>query len=138
MTQLCAQEKAMAPNASNAKKAKNSNDFIKAVSSKTIEIDGKIVSAMIDTGSDLNIVQMKTHKQLKMPAYIKCKVKFNGIGSENSTIGYFVADILLDGLKFKDIIYVIKDQENVPDVIIGLSLINQTKMVWEPTKITLI
>lgn len=50
-------------------------------------------------------------------------------------IGYFPAEVILDKVKLRDVFYVIENQNDVPEMIIGYDLIKQTKMISTPTGI---
>lgn len=102
---------------------------------KLITINGNQVICHVDTRSDINTIQLKTFKQLNLPKFSNHRIQFDGVGSTNKTIGYITVNIIIDGIQFEDILYIKQNQNNIPQVIVGLSLINQTIMTVMPTGI---
>lgn len=73
---------------------------------KDVTLNGQTVQSLIDTGSDINVIQQKTHQRLKLPRYVKCEYPFEGVGSRNKTLGYISLEITIDGESFRDIFYI--------------------------------
>lgn len=96
---------------------------------KEIMIKDKTINAQVDTGSDISTIQLKTYRRMKLPKYIQCEHAFEGVGAVNRTLGYLAIEIIIDGETFSEIFYIIENQENIPEILIGLSLINQTEML---------
>lgn len=67
----------------------------------------------------------------------KVNFAFDGIGATNQAIGYFNVKVIVDGEEFDDICFVIQDQEGLPDLLIGLSLINQGELIVNANGLTM-
>lgn len=75
---------------------------------------------MIDPGSDLHLAQSSLYVQLGAPPIRLEKTRFNGVGAINqSTIGRFTADILINDLTFILEIDVVPDNFTGHDLILG-------------------
>lgn len=95
---------------------------------KMVELNGKKVNCMFDTGSDFNIMREEKFSsdnfgELK-PTTFKCR----GVGSLINGIGEFDVKIFVDNCWFDDKCYVIPSNMMQEDVLIGLSLINQANI----------
>lgn len=96
---------------------------------KKIELNGKTVIALFDTGSDINVMQKSFLERHNFGTLKKVDFSFDAIGASNKAIGYFEVKIVVDSAVFDDICFVIPDQDAIPDLIIGLTLINQAEMI---------
>lgn len=104
---------------------------------KVVRVNGKEIQAQLDTGSDITILQMGAYKKLQLPRYTKINYEFEGVGTKNQTIGYVALDIEIDNQLFREIVYLIRNQETIPEMLIGLSLINQTELTMTSKGITI-
>lgn len=102
---------------------------------KEVTINKIKTMVLIDTGSDLNVIQYHKWKQLKMPRYTKSKSQFEGVGASNYTLGYINAEIIIDNELFSDVFHIIPDQPSIPDIIIGLTLLSQMELTISLTEI---
>lgn len=93
--------------------------------------------ALFNTGSDINVIQQSAFKRFPFGTMIKCDFQFDAVGSQNQTLGYFNVKIEIDGEIFNDICFVIRDQSGLPELIIGLSIINQSEMTINASGITI-
>lgn len=104
---------------------------------KSIEVNGKSVVSLFDTGSDITVAQEKTLKREKFGEMHKCQFQFDGVGAHNQAIGFVNVKLKADDEYYDDICFVINDQENFPDFIVGLSTINQANVTINENGITL-
>lgn len=100
-----------------------------------ILINNKKTNALLDTEASLNVIQKSTHAELKLPKIIPCQTTFKGVGSNNRTMRYVRVEVIIDGQSFTDIFHIIKDQEDLPEIIIGLSMMNQMELTITRGKI---
>lgn len=84
----------------------------KSCAMKAIELCGKEVDALIDTGSDINAIRRKTFEKLNA-SELNCAVKsYKGIGGANvSVTSNFIGEMLIDDQTFISRIYIMKDTD---------------------------
>lgn len=95
---------------------------------KEIELNGKKINCMFDTGSDFNVMREEKFRsdnfgELK-PTTFRCR----GVGSVINGIGEFDVKIFVDNCWFNDKCFVIPSKMMQEDLLIGLSLINQANI----------
>jgi len=80
---------------------------------KTVELRTKKVMALVDTGSQFNIINERVHEKIGSPVLLKSTLCFSGFGrSKVEPKGYFEDIILIDGECFAVSICVITDDEH--------------------------
>lgn len=104
---------------------------------KEVRVNGRSVVSLFDTGSDIIVAQMKTLKRYKFGEMRKCNFQFDAVGAQNQAIGYVNVKVDVDDECYDDICFIIEDQENFPDLIIGLSLINQGELTVNESGVTM-
>lgn len=104
---------------------------------KEIKMNDISVIALFDTGSDITVVQQNALKKYKFGEMKKIDFPFDGVGSKNQALGYFDVKVKADDDVYDDYCFVMRDQVGMPELIIGLTLINQTEMVINANGITL-
>lgn len=104
---------------------------------KEVVINDKKMISLFDTGSDLTVIQMSVFQKNKFGKMAKVNFAFDGIGATNQAIGYFNVKVIVDGEEFDDICFVIQDQEGLPELLIGLSLINQGELIVNANGLTM-
>lgn len=106
---------------------------------KEIVINNKSVVASFDSCSDITAVQQSALKRYNFGKMKRIEdFPFDGVGSSNRALGYLEVKVEADNEIYDDYCFVIQDQEGLPEVIIGLTLINQTEsMIITENGITL-
>lgn len=102
-----------------------------------IEINGCQIRALVDTGSDLTIMQGKMYGMMELKPYEIFKKELNGIGEENSTLGYIIQELWIDGQMFNEVIFIMEDNKYFPEMIIGQMLLNHTELNISKDKISI-
>lgn len=102
---------------------------------KLIELIGKRIMCNFDTGSDINVIQLKTCKQMHLPRYNREELPFETFGSNNTTLGHVWLTAVIDECTFQDVFFIVRDQPTLPKILVGLSLINQMKLTITPNGI---
>jgi len=131
-----------------AKKKKDEGDaFVKseAISSvnasrkmcKTIEIRTKKIMALVDTGSQFNIINERIHEEIGSPVLLKSTLCFSGFGrSKVEPKDYFKDIISIDGECFAVPIYVVANDVMNMDAVIGNELLSQAELNIKQNTIT--
>lgn len=83
---------------------------------KYVTLNGQTIESLIDTGSDISVIQQRTHKRLGLPNYVKSAHPFEGVGSQNTTLGYISTEITIEDIQFRDVFHVIRNQKTLPEV----------------------
>ncbi|KAL0273093.1 UNVERIFIED_CONTAM: hypothetical protein PYX00_005850 [Menopon gallinae] len=97
---------------------------------KTLKIQDREVAALIDTGSQVNIMRADTHKILGSPKLARTTTRFEGFGSSKiRSLGYFSADveaddIVLTGQRF----HVVPKHAMNDEAIMGIELLDQVEL----------
>jgi len=64
---------------------------------KEVSISGRKMDALIDTGSDINIIRAEEYVKIGAPKLGKQTIRFRGIGTEyNETLGEFDIVVNID------------------------------------------
>ena len=78
---------------------------------KCIQIDDLEIFALIDTGSQVNIIKSESHKKLGSPVLQKSNILLNGFGKSSvATIGNFYCEMVIDNQNFNTRFYVVSDE----------------------------
>lgn len=105
---------------------------------KIVTLNGVAVEALIDTGSDATLVQISFFNSIKEVNLIESAKRFSGFGRNVVTArGYFKANILIDDEQFDSNVYVIPDQDGIPNCIIGRNILNGTALVMNENGMTI-
>lgn len=100
-------------------------------------MNGKSMEGLFDTGSDITVAQQKALKSYEFGEMHKCNFSFDAVGSHNQTIGYVNVKVKVDDECYDDVCFIINDQGNSPEIIIGLSIINQAEVTINKNGITM-
>lgn len=93
-------------------------------SMKEVMIGENMITALIDTGSDINIIRHGTFKKLNLTPIKGAKRELNGAGgSKIITDLFFEEEVSIDGEIFKTKIHVVSDADIPVDMIIGNELL---------------
>lgn len=96
---------------------------------KDATLFGKKVTAMLDTGSDLNLVRASFYEKLGALLLEKRTIPFDSVGATNHrTLGRFKAEIIIDGLALTFDLDVVPDQFLGHDLLIGGELTEQAEL----------
>lgn len=73
-------------------------------------INGREIEALIDTGSDISLIRAEEYVKLGSPCLSTSEIRFCGIGSsDNTTLGEFQTEIIVDKNTYPIIIHVVSD-----------------------------
>jgi len=96
---------------------------------KVIRIRDKEFNALIDIGSQFNIVNQSSYNKVCAPALSNSTVSFSGFGgSKVKPIGCFKNVISIDGKRFPVVIYVVADDVMTMEAVIGNELLSQAEV----------
>lgn len=97
---------------------------------KRLKIDGQEMDALIDTGSDINIISTDAVRMLKTNQVHPCGMKVNGVGAKNVQCeGIFDAEIEKDGHSFRTRVYVVDREVILTKLIMGNELLSHADLV---------
>ncbi|XP_063895546.1 uncharacterized protein LOC135118196 isoform X2 [Helicoverpa armigera] len=83
---------------------------------------GNITDALVDSGSDVNLIRLDFYKEIGSPACdSECVITLTGLGlSKIKPIGQFRTSIEIDGYTYRDVIFYVIPNETIPfKVLIG-------------------
>lgn len=97
----------------------STNDSVKRI--KQVRINGLECDALIDTGSDINLMRYDEYKRLSSPPINNENViQFRGVGETSArTLGYFFAEIMIDNETFDTKIHLTENKDLPVKIIIG-------------------
>lgn len=97
---------------------------------KIIKIRNEKLNALVDTGSQFNIITEDSHRKIGSPALFKSTLSFTGFGRKKiQPVGYFEDIILIDDESFRVIIYVVLNDVMIMEAIIGNDLLLQAELI---------
>lgn len=97
---------------------------------KNVEIAGRSMIALIDTGSDLSLMRAEQYVRIGAPALQNEEIPFRGIGTQkNATLGKFRGDIVMDGNIYSIGVHVVPDELMQHDLLIGAEFIDTVELV---------
>ncbi|XP_049873680.1 uncharacterized protein LOC126379160 [Pectinophora gossypiella] len=105
---------------------------------KSVQVNGKTVCALIDTGSEANLMSATCYEKLNIDKPEKCDVILSGFGaSDVRSCDCFVTVVTIDGKYFTDVKFNIVPIHVMPyDMIIGQQLLQKTVMLLDHNKVT--
>lgn len=104
---------------------------------KTVDIKGKNIVALLDTGSDLNIIRAEQYIKLASPDLTGPSIICKGLGAENiSTLGSFIADVWIDKDVFRLVVHVVSDVHTHHTLLLGSDLLRLASISWDGTSMT--
>ncbi|KAH9641839.1 hypothetical protein HF086_001555 [Spodoptera exigua] len=83
---------------------------------------GNIADALIDSGSDVNLIRLDFYKEIGSPVFnSECVITLTGLGlSKITPIGQFQTNIEIDGYTYRDIVFYVIPRDTIPfKVLIG-------------------
>lgn len=96
---------------------------------KEVTIDGRITTALIDTGSDISIMRASEHKMIGLPGLQPSKVEFCGIGSYSvASLGQVRTEITIDGHVYSMLIHVVPDTVLHYGLLIGTDFLDTVEI----------
>ncbi|KAL0279233.1 UNVERIFIED_CONTAM: hypothetical protein PYX00_000840 [Menopon gallinae] len=105
---------------------------------KEVKIKGMNFMALIDTGSQLNLINSRTHRAMGGPELKESTIILSGFGKVKAKpYGYFEEKLKIDNDEFYTKFYVIKDDLLEPDVILGQSLLDETEFLIRKNEVTI-
>ncbi|XP_048487728.1 uncharacterized protein LOC125491009 [Plutella xylostella] len=122
------------------KDEKKDNEDIKRHTT-VVEIRGKEVNALIDSGSDANVISMDLYQQIGSPECFDDNKIYTGLGSQVKSVGECLLNGMVNRQEYKDINFAIMATKDVPhSMILGnpflknvTCLINDGKVMLLPT-----
>jgi len=104
---------------------------------KTIELRTKKIMALVDTGSQFNIINERVHEEIGSPVLLKSTLCFSGFGRcKVEPKGCFEDIISIDGESFAVPIYVVANDVMNMDAVIGNELLSQAELTIKQNIIT--
>lgn len=97
---------------------------------KTINVDGMIVSALVDTGCDVNLIRVDAVQCMRKTFKSDTSFKLKGAGGKTiETLGQFTAKVIIDEAEFVTRFYVAKTNDIPMLSIIGKELISRAEVI---------
>jgi len=95
---------------------------------KQIEIANQQFTSIVDTGSDLSLINQDCYQKIGCPE-LKNKINFDGFGAlNNSTYGSFATNVVIDDETFKIVFHVVDNQIMKHAILIGADFLNQIEL----------
>ncbi|KAI5632805.1 hypothetical protein NE865_14492 [Phthorimaea operculella] len=106
---------------------------------KTVEIYGKNVRALIDSGSDVNLIAVQCLHDVVLPVCEPSNVVLSGLGSGKvCALGLISTTVSIDSETYKDVkIHVVPNNVMPFQMIVGNQLLFQTLMVMDHGNVVL-
>lgn len=103
-----------------------------ARSIKEVEMCGKKIRALFDTGSEINVIKSNLFQKLKISYDIGSARKFIGLGGAKIVSNkFFMGKVGVDGEVFDSKIFIFDDNEIEDDLIIGMELMLPHRVTFE-------
>ncbi|RLU26190.1 hypothetical protein DMN91_002356 [Ooceraea biroi] len=67
---------------------------------KNVLLNGREIEALIDSGSDFSLIRADEYIKLGSSQLRSSELRFDGVGSNNTTLGEFEAKITVDGYSY--------------------------------------
>ncbi|CAG9136508.1 unnamed protein product [Plutella xylostella] len=104
-----------------------------------VEIRGKEVKALIDSGSDVNVISMDVYQQIGSPECFDDNKIYTGLGSQVKSVGQCLLSVMVNGQEYKDVSFVIMDTKDVPhSMILGNPFLKNVTCVLNDGKVMLL
>lgn len=101
---------------------------------KTVDIEGTSIVALLDTGSDLNVIRAEQYIKLAAPNLTGRSIICRGLGAKNiNTLGSFTANVRIDKDIFCLVIHVVSDVHLSHDLLLGSDLLQLASISWDGT-----
>ncbi|XP_067214172.1 SAFB-like transcription modulator [Linepithema humile] len=95
---------------------------------KQVEIANQHFISVIDTGSDLSLINRDCYEKIGCPK-LKNKINFDGVGAlNNSTYGSFTISVIIDSEIYEIIFHVVDNQIMKHAILIGADFLNQVEL----------
>lgn len=105
---------------------------------KDVSIDGQIVTALIDTGSDISIMRASEHTMIGSPRLRASETEFCGVGGYRATAsGEFRAQIEIDGYTYPILIRVVADTVLQYGLLLGADFLNTVELSFKGAVISI-
>jgi len=105
---------------------------------KIIKIKGKTLNALVDTGSQFNIINQRSYDKIDSPMLTNATLQFSGFGgSKVRPIGCFEDIVSIDDEHFRTTIYVVPDEIMTMEAVIGNELLSQADVNISQDNITI-
>lgn len=107
---------------------------------KSLEICGKTINALVDSGSDVNLMSVECYRSLGSPKSLKSDVVLTGLGAQKvRALGLCITTVRVDGQTFKDTSFHIVPKDVMPySIIIGQNFLQHTVMVMDNNRVFLL
>ncbi|XP_073947135.1 uncharacterized protein [Choristoneura fumiferana] len=107
---------------------------------KEIILFGKSISALIDSGSDINLISIDCLQALNAPKYEQSVISLSGLGSTRVySLGFIKTNIFIDGQCFEDVILHVLPRNVMPfSIILGQDFLKNVTFVMEGSRVLLL
>jgi len=97
--------------------------------SRQVTVNGRVFTALIDTGSDVSIMRASEYAAIGSPDLQASKVEFCGIGGYSvASLGRFKAEILIDGHHYPIFIYIVANAVVQCSLIVGTDFLDTVEV----------
>lgn len=103
-----------------------------------VQIENCKLVALIDSGSDLNLMRADRYVKIGAPKLKNRILQFRGVGAErNYTMGEFITNILIDDTTYKINIHVVPDTLMPHGLIIGTDFLDSVELTMKGGEISI-
>ncbi|KAK7870273.1 hypothetical protein R5R35_001001 [Gryllus longicercus] len=104
---------------------------------KDVKLCNQTVKALIDCGSQLNVIRRNVYDSASAPELKKTDMIISGFGKNFvSPQGYFTTIIEIDEIEFETDVYVVSEDAMKMDMIIGNDLLDQAEVLMNKNGVT--
>lgn len=96
---------------------------------KTVEVNQFPIEALIDTGSDVNLIRAEDYFKIGSPKIEGVTQELKGLGSRIKTLGCFKADVKMDESTYTTNIHVVPQSAMDMSLVIGGELLSQASII---------
>lgn len=105
---------------------------------KDVIINNCVMSALIDTGSDICLMRASAYIRVGSPRLEPKEIRFRGVGaSDNSTLGEFNTELTIDGRRYFILLRIVSDTLISHDLIVGVDFLNSVELTITGGKSTI-
>lgn len=97
---------------------------------KIVKINGVSISALLDTGCEVNLIREDVYKQIGLPALKIMRISFRGFGGSGVTsLGCFETVLQIDDKELKLELHVVPNYAMPMAIIIGSNILEQAELL---------
>ncbi|KAK9687188.1 hypothetical protein QE152_g36637 [Popillia japonica] len=96
---------------------------------KHVEVNGVRTEALIDTGSNVNLIRSDEYFRIGAPKVNSNKTRLSGLGgAEVLTLGSIKVEMDIDNHKYTTVVHIVPEQAMEMKFLLGTELLNQAQV----------